>query len=100
MELLNSLIGLSVCRVVNVYDYIQIIFSGGEVLSIFNSYNYSGSSISRIERKIIINIEKKNNKIIIKFNNKECLIIGIADDDYRGPEAFTLKKGNDPPLVF
>ena len=100
METLSILVGLIINKIEEVYDYVQITFSDGSILSIFNNYYYDGNTVFDLKGKEIKSIENLDNGINIIFENNESFMIGISDDDYNGPEAMTLKKEGQTPIVW
>lgn len=100
MAALQILIGLIISKIEEVHDYIQIVFSDGTTLSIFNNYYYDVGSVHAIEGKKVKSVEEAGNKIAITFEDDECLSIGMADDDYNGPEAMVLRRECEPPVVW
>jgi len=83
-----------------VNDYIQVVFSDGTTLSIFNNYSYESGSVRAVEGKKVKSVEEVNNKVIITFEDDDCLSIGMGDDDYNGPEAMVLRQKSEPLVVW
>lgn len=100
MAALQILIGLIVSKVEKVSDYIQVVFSDGTTLSIFNNYAYDGDSIHDIEGKTVRFVEEPDDSVIIFFESGESLSIGLDDDDYNGPEAMVLKREGESLVVW
>ena len=100
MATLQILIGLIVSKIEEVHDYIQIVFSDGANLSIFNNYVYNGGSVLGIEGKTVRSVEESGNSVIILFDSGESLFIGLDDDDYNGPEAMVLRQEGKSPVVW
>ncbi|MBY0475581.1 MAG: hypothetical protein K2Q13_11050 [Nitrosomonas sp.] len=100
MDSLQILIGHIIKKVEEVHDYVQIVFSDGTTLSIFNNYRYDGGSILSIEGKAVKSIDKKEGNIIITLADGKCVSIGMEDDDYNGPEAIVLKREGESPIVW
>lgn len=100
MTALQILIGLLISRIEEVHDYIQVIFSDGTALSIFNNHSYDDGSIHTVEGKKVKSVEEVDNKVIITFEDDDCFSIGMTDDDYNGPEAMVLRREDGPPVVW
>jgi len=100
MTALQILIGLLISKIEDVHDYIQVVFSDGTTLSIFNNYDYDGSSVYAIEGKEVKSVEEAGKKITITFQDDDCLSIGMSDDDYNGPEAMVLRREGESPVVW
>ncbi len=100
MATLKILIGLIISKIEEVHDYIQIRFSDGTTLCIFNKYHCDDSSIHMLEGMKVKSIEEIDNKVMISFENNRFLSIGMADDDYNGPEAMVLRRNDESPVVW
>ena len=100
MATLQILIGLIIGKIEEVHDYVQVVFSDGTALSIFNNYVYDGGSVLSIEGKTVRSVEESDSAVIISFEGGESLAIGLNDDDYNGPEAMVLRKEGKPPVVW
>ena len=92
MAALQILIGLIIGKIEKLHDYIQIVFSDGTTLSVFNNYVYDGGSVLGIEGKTVRSIDESDSSVIIIFESGESLSIGLDNDDYNGPEAMVLRK--------
>jgi len=92
--------GLLIRKIEEVHDYIQIIFSDGTTLSIFNNHSCDGGSVHAFEGKKVKSVEEVDNKVTITFEGDDCLSIGMGDDDYNGPEAMVLKREGESPVVW
>ncbi len=100
MAALQILIGLIISKIEEVHDYIQLVFSDGTTLSIFNNYYCDGSSVLSIEGKKIKSVEEKDRKVVITFEDGGCISVGMTDDDYNGPEAMVLRREEESPIVW
>ncbi len=100
MAALQILVGLIISKIEEIHDYIQMVFPDGTTLSIFNNYYYSGGSVHLIEGKKVKSVEEGGNNIVITFEDGEYLSIGMANDDYNGPEAMVLRREGEPPVVW
>lgn len=100
MKALKILIGLIVGKIEEIHDYIQIVFSDGTTLSVFNNYYYDGDSVHTIEGKKVRSIEESGEKIILLFEDDGCVSIGMGDEDYNGPEAMVLRREGESPVVW
>ena len=100
MAALHVLIGLIIGKIEEVHDYIQIVFSNGTTLSIFNNYVYDGGSVLGIEGKEVKSVEESGDGILIVFGDGRSISVGLKDDDYNGPEAMVLKQEGESPVVW
>ncbi len=51
MQMLKILIGLMIQKIEEVHDYLQLVFSDGTILNIYNDYQYDGKNVLSIEGK-------------------------------------------------
>lgn len=100
MAAIRDLIGLTVSKLEEVHDYIQITFSDVAVLSIFNNYTYDGGAMLSIEGKRVKSINVSDKAVIVIFEGGTSLSIGLNDVDYNGPEAMVLRQEGKPPVVW
>ncbi|MDN3649164.1 hypothetical protein QWZ13_09600 [Reinekea marina] len=100
MAALQILIGLIISEIEEVHDYIQIVFSDGTTLSIFNNYVYDGGSVLGIEGKEVKSVEESGDGILIVVDDGRSISIGLKDDDYNGPEAMVLRQEGKSPVVW
>ena len=100
MTALQILIGLLVQKVEVVHDYVQILFSDGTMLTIFNNYDYEGASIQTIDGTNVISVEELDDRIAITFDNNLSLLVGLNEVDYNGPEAMALRREGEPTVVW
>lgn len=83
----QAMIGKRVVGVTRIHDYAQLLFNDHAVLSIYNKYI---GDLNGLMNKTVISMEKAIDKWIIEFSDGLTLQIGMADDDFNGPEAFAL----------
>jgi hypothetical protein len=100
MAALQVLIGLVINKIEEVHDYIQIVFTDGTVLSIFNNYVYDAGSVVELEGKEVKFAEEPCDTILIVFDDDSFVCVGLNDDDYNGPEAMVLKQEGKPPIIW
>ena len=100
MAALQILIGLIISKIEEVHDYIQIVFSDGTKLSIFNNYVYDGDSVLGIEGREVKSVEEHGDGILIVLDDGRSISIGLKDDDFYGPEAMVLKQEGKSPVVW
>jgi hypothetical protein len=96
---LDVLVGLTVVEIDEVHDYIQLVFSDGARLSVFNNYVSNGSLNLSQGRKIKF-INKSQDEIVISFDGNGYLAIGMRAHDYNGPEAMTLHSPDNSVVVW
>ena len=99
-DALKQLIGLSVIRVEKVHDYLQVEFSNGAILSIFNNHQYGAGSLSSIQGEQLLTVDELGDKVSFKFQKGGILSVGMGDADYNGPEAMVLKREGEPFVIW
>ena len=100
MSTLDILNELHIAEVEVLHDYLQIVFSKGVQLSVFNSYHYDGDSIVLVTAKQVQSVNEGESSIRIMLEDGSCLRIGMNDNDYNGPEAIVLKREGEPTMVW
>lgn len=100
MAALQILIGLITGKIEKVHDYVQVEFSDGTILSIFNNYAYEGDSLLSIEGNIVIAVEESDKSVVIIFEGGKSLTVGLNDEDYNGPEAMVLRQEGKFPVIW
>ena len=100
MAALQILIGLIISKIEEVHDYIQIVFSDGTTLSIFNNYVYDDGLVLGLEGKEIKSVEESDDGVLIVFVDGTTISVGLKDEDYNGPEAMVLKQEGKSPIVW
>lgn len=100
MAALQILIGLIISKIEEVHDYIQVVFSDGTTLSIFNTYVYDGELVTGIEGRKVKSVEESADRVLIIFDNGKAISVGLKDGDYNGPEAMVLKQEGKSPVVW
>ncbi|NOH29413.1 hypothetical protein [Vibrio mediterranei] len=97
---LQILIGLIIGKIEKVHDYIQVVFSDGTILSIFNNYVYDGDSVLSIEGNTVSAVEESVNSVVIIFEGGKSLTVGLNNEDYNGPEAMVLRQEGKSPVIW
>lgn len=100
MTALHILIGLFIQRIESIHDYIQVVFSDGSVLSIFNTYSYDGASLFDVSDVKVIDVSELEEIVTIKLEHGGVLLIDLKEDAYNGPEAMVLIRESEPPVVW
>lgn len=100
MRGLQTLIGLIIQKIERVHDYLQLVFSDGTTLNIYNNHRYDSGSIFSVEGEQVASVIEADSEITFKFQNGGILSVGMRDEDYNGPEAMQLIKKGEPPIVW
>jgi len=90
MDITKDLIGLIVQSIEEVHDYLQVIFSDGTILNIYNTFRYDGDSVFELEGKGLEQVLVTDEEVVFLFRANERLVVGLKDEDYNGPEAMQL----------
>jgi hypothetical protein len=99
---LNTILSLPIVSVIEIHDYLQIFFSNGAILNLFNKYSYKAndSRICSLVGSFVTQLTQNQQNICISFSNGSELIIGLSYDDYNGPEALELIRKGEKPIVL
>ena len=100
MTALQMLISLLVQKIEVVHDYVQILFSDGTKLTVFNNYIYDGDTIQGIVGTKVVSVEESDVSIVITFDDLLSLSISLSPDDFNGPEAMVLRREGEPTVVW
>ncbi|MBZ5555631.1 MAG: hypothetical protein LAO21_23235 [Acidobacteriia bacterium] len=111
--MLDQLVGEQLSAVIFVQDYIQFDFDD-HLLTVYNwpsvscktgiiKWNESGfrdGLCGRIAKRVISATATKGDSIVIEFDDNCKIIISLASNDYRGPEAAELRNKVGSPVVM
>lgn len=100
---LYPLLSLSIITIRQVHDYLQLVFSDGSILNIFNRYNYNDSKDSKISNlvgQVVTHVQEEQTRIYIDFYNGSRFVIGLSSDDYNGPEALELIRKGEKLVIW
>ncbi len=89
MDALKALVGLTVEKVEQVHDYLQLSFQEGTKLSVYNSYSFENGD-DNVECDRVHSVGMDSGDFIIRFSGGGALHVGLRDQDYNGPEAMSL----------
>ena len=95
---LSELIGFTVTKVESIHDYLQITFSDGSIMNVYNKYSYDGN-VSDLENKTLISFSEHSDGVELRFLGSQ-FEIGLRDDDYSGPEAIALRRPGKEPVIW
>jgi len=100
MDVLQILVGSIIQMVEIIHDYLQLTFTDGTILNIYNKYQYDGESVLTFEGKKLISAIETDIKIILDIEDGGKIEVGLLDEDYNGPEAMELIRKDEPPVVW
>lgn len=99
MTLLQTIKNRRVREIKSQFDYIQLFFSDGMILNVYNNHKFSKGDASVLNKAFVTSVEELQDKVIIEFDNHITLSIGLEDDDYNGPEALALFRPGEPSVI-
>lgn len=83
------LLGRQVTQVCFVHDYLQLVFDS-MILTINNNYEFVGDEAKGFVGAVVERTSTSAVDFTLGFSDGRELAVGIADDDYHGPEAMVL----------
>ena len=95
--MLSVLRGMTVKKVETAYDYLTLVFNdeGDTEINIYNRYTISAGSPYDLNGKTIEDVTKTNEDLKITFSDGTCLLIGMRETDYDGPESLIYFAGGN-----
>ena len=102
MELV-SLVGLQVTEIGMVHDYLRIGFEDGSWFNILNRLQIEDgdtSTLTRTKGERLVSVNQTTDAIEFKFGNGMAIRVGLAEDDFLGPEAMVYADPNGKTLVW
>jgi hypothetical protein len=91
-----------VTEVVEIHDYVQLVFSDDIRISIYNEMTVSPPSIavSRLVGRIVTAVAEDDNAIEIQFLDGARIKVDMRAQAYRGPEALQLNRRGHPDVIW
>lgn len=86
-DVLNHLLHRRIRQAERVHDYAQIYFDDGAILNIFNSFSVAGGEVADLNGSEVIDVHSDEAAISLLLSDAKSIRVGMADADYRGPEA-------------
>ena len=93
----NMIIGNKILKIVLIEDYIQILFSNGSILNMYNDVAFS-HQYQQYSNEIVEDFVISDLLMCIKVDGKE-ISMGMKEDDYSTPEAFEFHSGDSELIV-
>jgi len=99
---LHNLEGLTVTKVVEIHDYVQLHFGDEIGLSIYNEMQTSPRStgVAKFVGKTVTAVNESDDMIEIRFLDGSKVIVDMHRQAYRGPEALELNRRGQPPVIW
>lgn len=92
-NMFHILVGQRVQKAEMIHDYLQLSFDKGWVLNIFNGFtvfDFDSGSVASLVGSLVKSIGASDEAVDIFFRDGKSVRVGVADSDYRGPEAMEL----------
>ena len=99
MGVLSELTGVSISGIENVHDYMQVKFSSGAALTIYNNCRFEDGACKAVGSTVKSTTES-GDEIVIMLEGGGSIHIGLQEDDYVGPEAMVLSQEGAPDVVW
>ncbi|WP_460318502.1 hypothetical protein [Pseudomonas ogarae] len=100
MSILECLCESDVLRTVCDSEYLQIYFSKGEILNIYNSYSLAGASLGSLVGKKLRSVTEDSEVIELKFDDLAVLTIDMKPEAFDGPEAMQLLRDGEATVIW
>jgi len=98
---LGALVGMAVTDVLQVHDYVQLLFEKDISLNIYNAWRLcNGDDLRVLNGATLLKVEEKPETLIFSFSHGKRLDIDLCDDAYNGPEALELNIPGQPTMVW
>ena len=100
---LNSIIGMTLRAAAKVHDYVQLYFTDGAVLNIYNPFSLEASNpvdLADLAGSSVRMVSETPEKAVIEFDNGVQILIDLRDEAYIGPEAMQLNVPGKPGVVW
>lgn len=96
-EFERRITGRTIRAIEDVEDYIQVFFSGGGVLNLYNPV--APFSRRRLIGKTIELLSYDTKRLLLQVSDGSRLTMSCLDEDYVGPEAFYFKDSDGTMIV-
>ena len=99
---LHNLEGLTVTKVVEIHDYVQLHFGDDVGISIYNEIEtHPGSTaIAEFVGRIMSGVVERDNEIEFTFLDGAKIRIDMHPEACRGPEALELHRHGHPTVIW
>jgi hypothetical protein len=99
-ELAHRVNGRGISSIRLVHDYLQSSLDDSAILNVFNKYAIEPyRDITCIVGHSITSVEESDTAIIFHLSDACVLTVGLADEDYRGPEALQYIGSNQTDVI-
>ena len=99
---LRRLVGQRVSVVERVHDYVQLRFSNGDLLNVYNDFSLSGATggdLATLANCVVEDVQADDRFLTFVFSEKS-LQVGLVDAAYRGPEAIEYIAADGGRIVW
>jgi len=99
---LDCLKGLTITKIVEIHDYVQLHFGDGVGVSIYNEIEVrpSSATIPQFVGKTITLTVEKAAAIEFVFRDRSRINVDMHRRAYRGAEALELNRRGHPPVIW
>ena len=98
-KFIKNLVGEKSLIVTEVEDYIQVVFTSGDTLMIFNRCEIGQKGLPW-HNLLLERVELDTHSIALIFSSGHLLTIDLEDAAFRGPEALALHTANGEIVVW
>ncbi|MBT4760580.1 MAG: hypothetical protein HOO06_02680 [Bdellovibrionaceae bacterium] len=97
----RNLIDLKVDKVVQVHDYIQLLFEREWVLNVYNDFKVTpNDELKKIQQMKLCQFSDESDLIKLVFSEGQTLIVKMSKEAWHGPEAVSLKGPDNQTFVW
>lgn len=96
----QKLVGQSVTQIVFIHDYVQIVFANDMTLTINNNFDFLGGNPNKFIDACVQGTLTTDAAFRMQFSDNRALTVGLADQDYFGPEAMVLTANDGSTIVW
>lgn len=100
MSALEAILESEVQRTEIINDYLQIYFTNGSILNIYNSYTVRNGKLEEIKGKKLCTVLENDMKVELIFCDSSSINIDLTSEAYNGPEAIQLIRDGHPTVIW
>ncbi|WP_116827499.1 hypothetical protein [Pseudomonas syringae] len=100
MSALDAILESEVHSFSMVDDYLQINFTNGSILNIYNPYIVTSGNLSELDGKKLSAVLESSSKIELNFSGFLNVSIDMRSEAYNGPEAMQLIRVDYPTVIW
>ena len=81
-------------------DYLQIHFTNGSILNVYNSYIVRRGRLTEIKGKKLCAVLESDIKLELVFCDSLTIAVDLTSEAYNGPEAMQLIRDGHPTIIW